>query len=248
MPSPLTVILPYYNQPVMLARQLSGLQCFPPEVRVIVVDDGSAIPAEPIITKHASHDLRQRLRLYRVKVDIPWNRGMCRNLGASEAETAWIVQTDIDHIMPPTSITPLLDLDPSPHRWYRFPRYRVGKADETRHKDDLPADCTFGPVKPHGDSYLITRELFLSSPCDEDYSGLLGGGTPWQHRMEARAPVELLPEPICLHVYTRHVIPDASVTGLSRDTMPYAKLRKKKEREGKAEPGAILRQPWERVL
>ena len=58
----------------------------------------------------------------------------------------------------------------------------------------------------------------------------------------------MLPEPICLHVYTRHVIPDASVTGLSRDTGPYAQLRREKERRGDTAPGQILRIPWERVF
>ena len=121
-------------------------------------------------------------------------------------------------------------------------------ADETRRKDQLPDAWPFGPIHPHINSFLIERALFLESSYDEGYAGILGGATPFLKRMEAKAPCALLPEPICLYVYTRHVIPDASVTGLSRDTGPYARLRRAKEQRGDTVPGRTLRIPWERVL
>ena len=99
-----------------------------------------------------------------------------------------------------------------------------------------------------GTVFSSSGHLFLESPYDEAYAGMLGGGTPFLKRLEATAPRAILPEPICLHVYTRQVIPDASVTGLSRDTGPYARLRQEKERRGDTAPGRILRLPWERVF
>lgn len=243
-----TFITSYYSQPLMLQRQLEEWAQYPPAVSFILVDDGSPIPALPVVQHHASKELQARLRVYRILQNIPWNREQARNLGAQEAKTQWIIQTDIDHILHAMSAEALLRFVPTARTWYRFNRYRVGAADETRRKDALPDACEFGPVKPHGDSFLIERELFLQSPYDLAYVGILGGGTPFQARMEARAPVQMLPGTICLHVYTRHVIPDASVTGLSRDTGPYARLRREKERRGDTEPDQTFRAPWERQL
>ena len=243
-----TFITSFYSQPKMLARQLREWAQYPSTVQIVLVDDGSPIAAHDVVIRHACRAVRTRVRVYRILEDIPWNREQARNLGAQVAQTPWILMTDIDHILPAASAQALLDFMPTARTWYKFPRWRVGPADATRRKDALPDACPFGPVKPHGDSFLIERQVFLESPYDEGYSGMLGGGTPFLTRMEARAPWAMLPEAICLHVYTRQVIPDASVTGLSRDTSPYARLRQEKERRGETEPGRLLRVPWERVL
>jgi hypothetical protein len=232
----------------MLTRQIEEWNQYPPDVQVILVDDGSPEPAEPVVRAHASAELLTHLRLYQIVPDVPWNRGMVRNLGATEAHTNYIVQIDTDHILPAVCIPSLLAFQPSSHRFYRFSRYRVGQADETRMKDALSRECVFGSVKPHIDSYLIHRDLFLKNCYDEDYSGCLGGGSAFLARMEKRAPVELLPESISLHVYTRASIPDASISTLSRDTSEYARRRREKERTGNTAPGAILRLPWTRIL
>ena len=248
MPNPFTLILPFYRQPTMLTLQLAELNQYPPEVQVILVDDGSPEPAEPVVLEQATPELLRHLRLYRVLVDVPWARGTARNLGASKAETAYTLQTDLDHVLPASCVPALLNFVPEPGYWYRLLRYRKGTADATRRKDDLSPQADFGLIKPHNDSYLIQRDLFLSSPYDEDYNGCLGGGTPFLHRMEKRAPVGVLPDPICLHVYTRSLVPDASIQDLSRDTSEYVRRRKEKERTGNTEPKNIIRLPWERVL
>lgn len=248
MPSPFTLILPAYQQPLMLQRQIQEFNEYPPDVHVIIVDDGSPEPAEPVVRAHASPSLLQHLRLYAVLVDVPWNRGMCRNLGAVEARTEFIVELDIDHILPVACVKALLDFEPDEKSWYRFSRWRRGKADETRQKDALPRNCEYGQVKPHGDSFLIRRSLFLESYYDESYSGALGGGTPFLARMEQLASVLLLPEAIRLEVYTRHVITDASITTLSRDTSEYSRRRKQREKSGDTHPGEMLRLPWKQVL
>ena len=248
MPSPFTLILPFYQQPSMLAMQLAEWNQYPPEVEVILVDDGSPEPAEPVVLEHASAALLRHLRLYTVLVDIPWNRGMCRNLGAQEATTEWIVQVDIAHILPASCVPALLTFEPEHHIWYRFVRRRRGRADATRQKDALPRDCEYGPVKPHIDSYMIQRDLFLQSFYDEDYSGCLGGGSPFLARMEKLAPVALLPDDIRLEVFTRNVVPDASIETLNRDTSEYIRRRREKERTGNTKPKNMLRLPWERVF
>lgn len=242
----ITIILCYYRQPLMLAKQLANWREYSAAAReyfeLMVIDDGSPEPASDII------NASDGVQLYRVAKDIPWHRNPCRCLGAMQCDTPWMIQTDLDHILPTKSADALLETAVNPKRWYRFPRWRVGMADETRMKDSIQRSCEFGRVKEHGDSFLITRELFLKSPYDSSYSGFLGGGSPFLKRMESIAPVELLPDDVCLHVYTRHVIPDASITMLSRDTSQYSKVRKEKERKGDTVPKMNLDFEWSRVF
>lgn len=242
-----TIVLPSYRQPLMLRKQLDNWASYSANARehftLIVIDDGSPEPASEVIKASDG------VQLYRVAVDIPWHRNPCRCLGATLCESPWLIQADLDHILPPASADALLATEVSHKKWYRFPRWRVGRADETRRKDAIPDSCEFGRVKEHGDSFLITRELFLKSPYDDAYGGgFLGGGSPFLKRMESIAPVELLPDEVCLHVYTRHVIPDASITTLSRDTSQYSKVRKEKERRGDTVPKMNLDFEWSRVF
>jgi glycosyltransferase involved in cell wall biosynthesis len=236
-----TIILPYYRQPAMLARQLQEFAQYPAGIRLVVVDDGSPEPAEAVIREHPE----PRLALYRIGVDVPWNRGEARNLGATVAETDWILHMDIDHVLPVESAHALLALEPEPRKWYRFKRFRVGKADDTRNKDALPRDAEFGEVKPHGDSYLVTKALYWKAGgYNLAFSGCLGGGSPFLQELAKEGPVEVLPIP--LHVHTRSSVPDSSDWSLSRDTSEYA--RRKAAMRGNYRGTEPLRSPWSRVL
>jgi glycosyltransferase involved in cell wall biosynthesis len=241
-----TVVVCYYRAPIMLRKQLDNWASYSAKARehftLIVIDDGSPEPAADVIKPSDG------VQLYRVAVDKPWNRNGARNLGAHVCKTEWLLNLDIDHLLPPSSADALLGTKIDPHHWYRFPRWRVGRADETRRKDAIPESCEFGKIRPHIDSHLMTRDLFMRSPYDEDYSGFLGGGSPFLARMEATAPVKVLPDDVCLHVHTRHSVPDASVSTLSRDTSEYSRLRKLKERTGNTKPNNLLRFEWSRVL
>lgn len=247
-----TMIVPFYCNPRMLAEHVTFWNLAPEGMRFIVVDDGSPAKhaAAPVIEELATADLLARLSLYRITVDIPWNRGGARNLGTKLAETDWIIHVDVDHVMPPASYAPLLAFKPMDKAyWFRFPRWRVGAADETRKKDKIDPKCEFGQIHPHVDSFLCTRELFWAAGgYDEDYSGCLGGGTPFTKNMERLTPARMLPESIKLHVYTRHVIKDSSDWKLTRNTEEYKKRRKAKEVRGPVKGTNHIRFPWERVL
>lgn len=225
----------------MLRRQLDVIRAYPSAIYVIVIDDGSPEPAAEVFESD------DRADLYRIDVDIPWNRGGARNLGSKLASTEWLVHVDIDHILPAPAAFALHALQPDPKHWYRFPRYRVGKADETRRKDAIRDDVIFGKIKPHMDSYLCTRDLYWKcGGYDEDYSGCLGGGTPFTQMLERRGgPSKLLPEDVMLHVYTRDACPDASVSTLSRDTNEY---KRRKLRKGIVKGQNPIRFDWHRVL
>ena len=225
----------------MLARQVEEWEQYSERAKAIidfiVVDDASPEPVS----------VPEWIRLYRIKEDIPWGRSRARNLGSNAADSEWIVHLDTDHILPAASAEALLDANIKRDCWYRFPRFRVGKADETRRKDLISDDCEFGEIKPHIDSHLMTRELFLRSPYDEAYAGCLGGGSPFLARLQEIAPVQLLPDDVHLHVYTRHVIPDASIFTLDRDTSEYKRRRREKERTGDTTPKDILQFEWDRI-
>lgn len=246
-PAPLTLICPYYRNAAMLAEQVRVWNDYPEGIRIIVVDDGSPEPALEIIRAGAEQGLLDRLELYRIDVDIPWNRGGARNLGALQTETTWLMHIDIDHVLPVESAQALLQADVDPARWYRFPRFRKGKADATRRKDAIPDDQAFGPVKPHVDSYLCTWEAFWAAGgYNEDFSGCLGGGTPFLAELEKVAPVEVLPAPLCLHVYTRDTVADASDHTLSRETGEFT--RRKKAMAGNYRGKNPIRFPWSQQI
>jgi len=222
-----TLIVPYYRNPAMLIRQVEEWNTYGDNVDVICVDDGSPEPAEPIV----SHTSNPNVRLLRIEKDIPWNRGGARNLGALQAKTDWILHVDVDHVLPFTTAEALAGFDPSDGEWYRFFRYRVGKADFTRKKDDLPDDCKFGKIKPHMDSYLCLRNTYMRlGGYDEDYSGGLGGGTPFVRELQNASKMVDLPEPYSLHVYTTDSIRDASDIHLSRDTSRFKNLQRTKSK------------------
>lgn len=254
-----TLIIPMYRNVEMLKRQVEEWNKYPPGIKVICVDDGSPEPAMTVLaevgvrewcdaTDHDGLNQRRSIELYRVLVDVPWNRSECRNIGATVATTDWIIQADIDHILPADAAAKLLEFTPDPKKWYRFPRWRVGKADETRQKDAIPKDVEYGPVHPHVDSYLVTRKAYWKTGgYNEDFSGAIGGGNEFLHRLENLQPVELLPAPIRLEVYTRDKIKDASDWSLSRDKTEYAKRRKIIESNG-GKPKEILRFEWKREL
>ncbi len=244
----LTLVVPFYRNCQMLMRQVREWEQYPAGVRIIVVDDGSPEEAGPIIRSLASERLLSRLVLYRILLDIPWNREEARNLGTEQCETQWLVHTDIDHVLPAISAQALLRFAPDSKRWYRFPRWRIGKADETRKKDAISPGDEFGQVKPHIDSYLIQKDLYLrAGGYDLSFSGCLGGGTEFLRRLESLAASPLiLPEPIALHVYTRTVVADASDWSLSRDREE-GKRRARCVSAPKARQNTV-KSPWQRIL
>jgi len=213
-----TLIVPFYRNVRMLRHQLQAWETYPREARIVLVDDGSPEPAREVVEAHASPALLERLSLYRIEVDIPWNRGGARNLGTHVADTDWVLHVDIDHRLPAEMAWQLLGFDADRRRWYRFERFRFGRADATRRKDKIADDVEFGKIHPHIDSYLCTRELYWEAGgYNEDFSGCLGGGTDFLKRMEQIALPDLVPAPVHLMVFTRSVAPDASDFSLSRD-------------------------------
>lgn len=261
-----TMIVPYYRQPRMLAKQLATWAEYSAEAkdffRFVIVDDCSPEPAHEVLDLFAlNHEaapfVMPRISLYRIDEDVPWNRGMARNLGTTVAETEWVLHVDTDHVLPPESAEKLvkqlrvvLEVDKTPSNdWFRFERIRVGIADETRRKDNVDAAAQFVKIHPHIDSYLCTPKAYWAAGgYNEDFSGVLGGGSPFLKEMERENGAPGLVH-FPLHVHTRHSVPDASERTLSRDPALFA--ARKREIMGKR--GTLrghdpIRLPWHRVF
>lgn len=247
----ITMVVPYYDQPNMLIRQLDEWKTYPEAVRaafqIVVVDDASPKnPAEKYMR------FEPGLSLYRIDKDVPWNRGMARNLGTKEATTPWVLHVDTDHILPAQSAEYLADFIESydTKKWFRFARFRVGKADETRRKDRIPDSCEFGEIKPHIDSYLCTPAAYWKAGgYNEDFSGILGGGSPFLAEMVKAHGEPFVLGNVPLHVHTRHSVPDSSEHTLPRSPEAFAQRKKEIMRKrGTLRGHDPIRCPWHRVF
>jgi glycosyltransferase involved in cell wall biosynthesis len=257
----ITMVVPYYRQPKMLLKQLETWNSYSKEAQYaidfIVVDDCSPEPAEPIIRDYAYHNMTMLsdpgfIQLYRIDKDVPWNRGMARNLGTKMATTPWVLHVDTDHVLPPDSAAYLVEFIESykKFRWFRFARFRVGAADETRKKDKADPKAKFVEIHPHIDSYLCTPEAYWAAGgYNEDFSGVLGGGTPFLKEMARVNGEPFVLGNVPLHVHTRHSVPDSSEHTLPRDPEAF----KRRKREIMAKRGTLrghdpIRLPWHKVF
>lgn len=252
-----TLCVPFYRQPRMLAKQLETWAQYDEETLkafcFIVIDDCSPEPALDVMTNAIEPIEKKggRLHLLRIDRDVQWNRGMARNLGTLEAPTEWVLHVDTDHTLPPEMAQVLVGQVPKfkRDRWFRFSRYRIGAADETRKKDKADPKDSNIQIHPHIDSYLCTPEAYWAAGgYNEDFSGVLGGGSPFLKEMERvnGTPIVLNE---WLHVYTRHAVPDSSEHTLPRD--PAAFKRRKQEimkARGTLRGHDPIRLPWHKVF
>lgn len=202
----LTLIMPYYDNPIMLEEQQRLWLRYPVELRarlhVVIVDDGS--PRMPALT-HVAQPIENlglaSFRLYRTSVDVRWNWLFCRNLGASVATTDWIFMTDIDHVMPAKTLARILEAPLDAHK-----AYRMSRVDAPEHT----------PYKPHPNTWLMTRAMFDKvGGYDERFSGFYGTDGEFRRRVEdACDEIVILPQ--IMVRYPREVIPDASTTTYGR--------------------------------
>lgn len=199
---PITIVMPYYENPGMLAEHFRLWRALPDDLKaslqVIVVDDGSpavpaSLPAEPLGFPFA---------LYRMGVDVRWNQDACRNLGAHMAETDWILMTDIDHAAPENTLRRVMAGELRSNIAYMFARVSM---------PDLL------PYKSHPNSWLLTRSLFeRSGGYDERFAGLYGTDGLFKGRLSKMAVVLTLKEHLIR--YPREVVVDASTTQYERKT------------------------------
>jgi glycosyltransferase involved in cell wall biosynthesis len=178
-PKSVTLIVPYYENPLTLAWQMLGWNTFPEELRrrlqVIIVDDGS--PEHPAENVMQELDVDFKRRLFRIKTDVRWNWLAARNIGAHHAETEWILLTDIDHVVTPECFDAVVYGVHLQHLIYRFSR----------------REHTGEAIHPHPNSWLMTRRMFWKvGGYDEALSGYYGTDGEYRRRCAAAAGIRIL--------------------------------------------------------
>lgn len=240
----ITLVYPYYNNPLMFVEQQRIWSEYPQAVRdaveMIVTDDCS--PREPAI-RYVMNPRNFRLRLYRIGVDIRWNWLAAKNLGAYQAEGEWLLLTDIDHVVPVETIEYLLDCielgTVSYKKYYTFDRV------------DAPG---LTPYKIHPNSYFMTKKGFWRvGGYDEDFSGYYGTDGYFRACVNRifKKDGEVHLGGVNLIRYSREVICDASTTDFQRKTELDKSREKKDKMKRKLEnglPPKSLTFPWEQVL
>lgn len=195
----LSIIITYYGQPEMLAEQARIWRDYPKGVEVIVVDDGSAVPAEA-----------EGCAIYRVQKDIPWHQDGARNLGAHVATGDWLLLLDIDHVISATELRRLLGL---------LRMLAGGTAYRPRRR---LVDGAY-PLARAANIWLIRREDFwLVGGYDERLCGTYGTDMEFRPRLRRTLVEERLP--VVLDVYRDKNIPDAATRGLDRTVVQPPKL------------------------
>jgi glycosyltransferase involved in cell wall biosynthesis len=204
-PKSVTLVVPYYNAPIFLAEQITRWQTVPdelwPYLSLIVVDDGSRLPAQ-------TFSLPFRSRLFRIDVDVAWNWLAARNIGAHHADTPWLLLTDIDHVVPHDTLRACVFGQHSEQSIYGFSR----------------REHTGNVIHSHSASFLMARSLFWQiGGYDEALSGVYGTDGAFRKRCEQHAKFKILTDEIIRYEFVH----DSSVD-LPRKTPEMREARRKR--------------------
>jgi hypothetical protein len=207
----LTLVLPFFCNVGMLDEQARVWASYPADLRrhlhVVVVDDcspkGDRLTPLHVAGLHAVG--LGSVRVFRLLEKKRWNWLACRNLGAKVAGTDWLLLTDIDHVVPVSTLERVLRGELHARNAYRFKRVTA-----TRPWPYTPEDCT--AYKAHNDSWLMTRALFFDDKVggyDERLSGCYGTSGEFKDRVMAAARAHVILDEVLVR-YPREIVADAS--------------------------------------
>lgn len=183
---PITLVVPYYENPMMLAQQCENWALLDPEIKanlnIIIVDDGSqASPLDWSAVKLPGLDDLRSIRLFRILQDVRWNWLAARNLAMAAADDGWCILTDIDHIVSSLGFRVAMQADLDPGLIYRFSR----------------TDPSGQLLKPHPNSWLMTKAMFWEvGGYDEALSGYYGTDGEYRRRCAATARIRIFETPM----------------------------------------------------
>lgn len=218
----------------MLEYQYSIWQTYPKEIEVVLIDDGSplGLRAEEIVAKFPK--LTCAFRLYRIMIDVQWNEGAARNIGARFATRQWVALVDIDHIVPLATLEELMRTSLDAETVYSFTRLEHFSRKLNN---------------PHKESRMMTRDLYWKvGGYDESLSGHYSFYcTDWRERLDVHPKMEL---PLPLERVDRTVVPDANTVGLirkeGRDEAFFKDAREWKRMNNV--PIELFKFPWKLVM
>jgi hypothetical protein len=197
----LSLIMAYFDNPSMLAKQFETLASYPFDIKrcidYVVVDDCS--PRWP------AKDVPQpaylpRTSLFRIKEKVRWNQDAARNIGVHESKGDWLLLTDMDHLVPQSTMDVIFRMSLRAGVVYTFGRVSA------------PA---MGWYKSHPNSWLMHRSMYEKvGGYDERLAGYYGTDGEFRNRLMKQSKLEELP--VALIRVPREVIPDASTTIFER--------------------------------
>jgi hypothetical protein len=225
-PRRVTLVLPFYENYQFMQRQveqwLAWSQAIRDHVEVIVVDDGSPVPLDPLDVPEV------RLRQFRIDVDVRWNWLAARNIGACHAAGEWLLLTDMDHTIPPTTMDVAVFARLDPAVVYAFQRQE--------HTGEV--------IHPHSASFLMTKALFWKiGGYDEALSGHYGTDGEYRRRLAKHAAIEILPVPLVRHEY----VGDSSTTRYKRKQPEDSAVGRLVAARGKAWTPTLLSFPYHEI-
>jgi glycosyltransferase involved in cell wall biosynthesis len=174
--APVTIVMPYYENPKMLRLQLHEWRMFRPAenmvLQAIVVDDGSPRnPAEPVIREYGNVGFQ--IRLFRIVPNIPWNQDGARNLAMMHVNTEWALLTDMDHMLSRLEVGKMLDF--VSHKAVQGCYYMPDRVDWDGKQNH-----------PHANSYIMRKDDFWTmGGYDEDFAGAYGSDGNFRKCMRA---------------------------------------------------------------
>lgn len=242
------MIVPYYNNPGMLELQKQNWDRYEGELRhslrIIVVDDCSSQPAEPIL-----RNCKADVRIYRLEERWPWNMHQCRNIGAKEAckerENMWLFLTDVDIMLTPEAAYTMLN------------RVLIRDVHYTVERTFAP---DFVDRKIHPNTFLCKHNAFWQvNGYDLDLTPVGGGGyggdNQFMRQLRAITRHVHLEDVVTIGYGRRSregtpVLPDADTTDLDRAEWAekYRKALDKKKYTGDFRSIKPIRTPYRRVL
>lgn len=255
----LSIVIPYYRNPRMLVRQLSTWrnewsEDLLKQIEIILVDDGSPDEkAEDVIRDMWNGETGLPLSLYCVTEDRLWHQHGARNLGAHVACGRWLLMTDMDHVIPASTLSEVLRLLPTMSKREVLTFGRVDAPPNLTWKSDNWTDFQRtvredGSLKPHVNSFVVRRKVYwFIGAYDEDLCGIYGTDKHFRNRLFSAGAERHLENSPLIRV-DREVIPDSSTRNVERKT-PGRQELKRAALAGKA-PGrtTTLNFPWKQVL
>lgn len=236
----ITFVYAYYDNPNMFLRQMEEWNVYPNEIKkqldIIVTDDCSKDkPLSDLPLNLKNIDIRR----FQITEKVQWNWLACRNIGASKANTKWLLLTDMDHMVDSVDIGDLfnfLNKKAYEETVYLFKRV------------DAPNRTKF---KSHDDSYLMTKEMYWKiGGYDEELSGNYGTSGRYRkrafqisdHNKRLNIPLTRFPSEVIFDANTKDFVRKHKNNGKKIKAI----LRKKTE-EGRLDEIRTLSFPYKEI-